>query len=173
MRKLQISEWGSIAEVVTAIAVVISLIYVGLEVHRNTVTQVQASTQALITDINRTYEIVAENSELSCIYLRGLADFSSLSNREKIRLSAYFMMAMRSLEDLHAQWLEGLVDARIWTGFDRQMSESVQAPGLSQWWAIQRQFFSDEFQALLDSKIAEAPAPSPLLMGAADCDAQS
>ena len=64
MRKLQISEWGSIAEVVTAIAVVISLIYVGLEVQRNTVARVQTSTQALITDINRTYESIAEGLHL-------------------------------------------------------------------------------------------------------------
>ncbi len=169
MRKLQVSEWGSVAEVVSAIAVVISLIYVGLEVHRNTITQVQASTQALISDINRTYETIAEDSELSCIYLRGLADFSGLSAHEKLRLSAFLMMAMRSLEDLHAQWLEGLVDARIWTGFDRQMSESTQAPGFSQWWAIRRHFFNDEFQALLDSKIAEAPASKTASLGALDC----
>ncbi len=165
MRKLQVSEWGSIAEVVSAIAVVISLIYVGTEVHRNTVTQVQASTQALITDINRSYELVAENSELSCIYLRGQADFSALSVHEKFRFSAFSMMAMRSLEDLHTQWLEGLVDARIWTGFDRQMTESTQTPGLSQWWAVRRQFFNEEFQAYFDSKFAEGAASGSVWFG--------
>ena len=171
MRKLQISEWGSIAEVVTAIAVVISLIYVGLEVHRNTVTQVQASTQALITDINRSYEIIAENSELSCIYMRGMADFSVLSAHEKLRFSAYAMMAFRSLEDLHTQWLEGLVDARIWAGFERQMGEVVQEAGLRQWWTIRRQYFNDEFQAFIDSKIAEGGASSSF--GVVDCAAAS
>ena len=173
MRKLQVSEWGSIAEVVSAIAVVISLIYVGLEVHRNTVTQVQASTQALITDINRTYEIIAEDSELSCIYMRARVDFSDLSAHEQLRFSAFMMMATRSLEDLHAQWMEGLVDARIWAGFDRQMSESSQAPGFSQWWATRRQFFSDEFQAFFDSKIAEGAASRSASFGAPDCTVPS
>jgi hypothetical protein len=173
VRKLQVSEWGSIAEVVTAIAVVISLIYVGLEVHRNTVTQVQASTQALITDINRTYETIAEDSELSCIYMRGLADFSALSAHEKLRFSAFAMMGTRSLEDLHTQWGEGLVDARIWTGFDRQMSEVAQAPGMSQWGAIRRQFFNDEFQAFFDSKVAEGAVSKPAPSGEPACDGQS
>jgi hypothetical protein len=173
MRKLQVSEWGSIAEVVTAIAVVISLIYVGLEVHRNTLTQVQASTQALITDINRSYESIAEDAELSCIYLRGQADFSGLSAHEKVRFSAFSMMALRSLEDLHTQWLEGLVDKRIWTGFDRQMSEFAQSPGFSQWWAIRRQFFNDEFQAFWESKIAEKPTSKLASFGAPNCTVPS
>ena len=152
---------------------VISLIYVGIEVHRNTVTQVQASTQALISDINRAYQTIAEDFELSCIYQRGMSDFSSLSAHEKLRFSAFSLMALRSLEDLHTQWLEGLVDARIWTGFDRQMTESTQAPGFSQWWAIRRHFFNDEFQALLDSKVAEGPASKPVSLGAPDCAVRS
>ncbi len=173
MRKLQLSEWSSIAEVASAIAVVISLVYVGIQVHRNTVTQIQASTQTLVSDINRTYATIAQNAELSCIYIRGLADFSSLSTHEKIRFSAFGMMATRSMEELHAQWLEGLVDAQIWRGFDRQMSTEIQAPGFSQWWALRRDYFGEEFQAFLDSRIAEGPGSQPVSFGEPDCSVQS
>jgi hypothetical protein len=49
------------------------------------------------------------------------------------------------------------------------MSNVVQAPGFSQWWAIRRQYFNDEFQAFLDSKVAGGAASMPALFGAPDC----
>lgn len=173
MRKLQLSDWASIAEVVSAIALVISLIYVGVEVHRNTVTQVQVSTQTLVSEANLTYVLIAQDPDLSCIYLQGMADFSGLGSHEKLRFSAFLMQSLRALEELHAQWLEGLVDARIWQGFDAQMTEIIQAPGFQQWWEQRRHFFSEEFQMLLDGKVAEGPGRQPMSFGAPDCSTQS
>ena len=36
MRRLSLSEWASIAEIIGAVAVVLSLIYVGVQVQENT-----------------------------------------------------------------------------------------------------------------------------------------
>ena len=131
------------------------------------------STQTLVSDINRTYDSIAQNAELSCIYIRGLMDFSSLSPHEKVRYSALSVQALRSLEELHVQWLEGLVDARIWSGLDRQMSAAIQAPGFQQWWMTRRHWFGEEFQAFLDSKIAEGSGSQSASFGESDCAVQS
>lgn len=170
MLRLQLSDWANIAEVVTAIAVVGSLVYVGIEVHRNTATQVQISTQALVSEASSAYELIASDPDLACIYLQGIAGFESLNSHEKLRLSAFMMHSLRSLEDLYIQWLEGLVDQRIWSGFDAQITEVSQAPGLVQWWKLRRHFFSDVFQDYFGKKMAAANrADPPSAMGPPEC----
>jgi hypothetical protein len=49
MRRLTLGEWASIAEIVSAVAVVISLIYVGYQINQNT-EEVRASNRQELVD---------------------------------------------------------------------------------------------------------------------------
>jgi hypothetical protein len=68
MQKLKLSEWASIAEVMGAIAVVLSLIYVGLEINENTTEVREANRQQLV---NRSFSAtgrVAESPSLAMAF---------------------------------------------------------------------------------------------------------
>ena len=47
MQKLTLSQWSDLAQVVSAIAVVASLVYVGFEIHRNTEASRAATRQSI------------------------------------------------------------------------------------------------------------------------------
>ncbi len=49
---MKLSEWASVAEITSAFAVVISLVYVGLQVSQNTIAVTQSTHQAMV-DYNR------------------------------------------------------------------------------------------------------------------------
>ena len=67
MRKFTLGEWASIAEIIAAVGVVVSLFFVGLEVRRNT-RAVQAATLQSVIDIARQQLLlVASNPELNHI----------------------------------------------------------------------------------------------------------
>ena len=54
-----------------------------------------------------------------------------------------------------------MVEGQIWRGFERQMTEVVSLPGVQEWWAIRRSWFSDDFQAFMDATIAAGPSVGP------------
>lgn len=35
------------------------------------------------------------------------------------------------------------VDPRIWRGFERQLNEVANLPGVEEWWAVRRAWYSD------------------------------
>jgi len=65
MRRLTLSEWASIAEIIGAIAVVLSLIYVGIQVQENTSEIRAANRQALIGRSGLAVGNAAGNADLA------------------------------------------------------------------------------------------------------------
>jgi hypothetical protein len=85
MAKLTLSSWASIAEIVSAIAVVLSLIYVATELRGNT-RAVEAATLVEVNKIAREHLLLVwSNQEANRISLVGDEDLSQLSPEERQR----------------------------------------------------------------------------------------
>ena len=113
MRKFTLSEWASIAEIIGAVAVVLSLIYVGIQVRENT-SEIRASNRQAL--INRSMQAVgnaAGNSELA-LALSKPAEGVPLSPAELAQYQ-YFVRGM--LYDVQEGFLlhqEGRLDDEYW-----------------------------------------------------------
>jgi len=75
-----LSKIHQVGELIAAVAVVISLIFVGYEVRQNNERQIQATTQTMVSDYASGLLAVANDAELACIYVRGTADYLSLTD---------------------------------------------------------------------------------------------
>ncbi|MDH5277142.1 MAG: hypothetical protein OEW88_12030, partial [Gammaproteobacteria bacterium] len=86
MRKLNLSEWANVAQVVSAIAVVISLLYVGYQIRANTSQIRAANRQELVNRSHSASLSFAENPELSAV-LTKVAAGESISSTEQRQFS--------------------------------------------------------------------------------------
>ena len=89
MSKLNLNNWAQFAEIVSAAAVVLSLLYVGFELRRTTVqsnTDVQAELLSYTTQ--RRYLII-ENGDLADLVARGYENPGDLTAGELIRFQNY------------------------------------------------------------------------------------
>lgn len=97
MTERRLGNWVAIAEIVSAVAVVISLIYVGLEIRRTTL-ESDADIQAeLLSYTHQRRYLVIESVDLSSILAKGYADPTQLSPDEALRFQGY-------VELLYAAW---------------------------------------------------------------------
>ena len=79
---MKLSEWAHVAEITSAIAVVVSLIYIGLEVSQNTVA-VKANTHQSMVDYGREQsEILLTNETLADLVEKGERNPETLTARE-------------------------------------------------------------------------------------------
>jgi hypothetical protein len=93
----RLGNWVAIAEIISAAAVVISLIYVGLEIRRTTL-ESDADIQAeLLSYTHQRRYLVIESADLSSILAKGYADPTQLSPDETLRFQGY-------IELLYAAW---------------------------------------------------------------------
>ncbi|MDX1405070.1 MAG: hypothetical protein R3192_11055 [Woeseiaceae bacterium] len=104
----------AIVEIAGLLAVVISLIYVAVQVRQNSElirqnTLVARSSMVHETSVfyARFFELIAENSDLAHIYRKGLTD-QSLDPNEVTRFEALLEVYFTSLEDQDHQYRSGL-----------------------------------------------------------------
>lgn len=77
---------------------------------------------------------------------------------------------LRAAEQLHYYSLEGMVDERIWRGYERQLDEIFRLPGVQQYWEVRKDWYSDEFLAFVAQMIARAPASPPEHFSVEGCE---
>ncbi len=154
---LKLKNWALIAEILSAVAVVLSLIFVGFEVRQNSRTQVQTATQAALRDFTSASRLFSANNEIACIYLRGNQDYESLSDVEKFRYSSHLLHNFRAVQEMHSLLQEGAIDFDAWRSLDSISRETLHRPGVQQWLSTRRQWFTDEFQVYLEEVTSNSP----------------
>ncbi len=167
--KLTLDSAAKVAEVVGAVAVVVGLLFVVIEIRENTIAQQFSATQTLVSEYNTAVSAINDR-EFVCIYIRAGNDFQSLSQSDKIRFSILMQPVFRTFEQLHYSDLNGTIDVNVYSGFERQYAAMMQLPGNRQYWAARRDWFGQTFQEYTDRIIAGDETVEPANFESEECE---
>jgi len=155
---LQSDKIRLVVETSGAIAVLMGLVFVGLELRQNT-HAVEAATFQSLTDASNDFIMtIASDAELNRIYTSGLADASSLNSDEYQR----FYMTLRSfwvrMQNVYSQWQRGTLSDDDWRLYQAVIciDQNDQA-GMKATFDEHRMILSDEFQQFVDLCWARSP----------------
>ncbi len=154
-RSVTLEDLGNTGEFLGAIAVLISLIYLALQIRHNTMT-VRAVTSAAVSEsLARVTEVVGADPQTARVYTLGLAGDSTLSPEESFQFNYLFATYMRRVENAYYQQLRGFVDSEHWQTTDRILSLAMELPGARRKWEGARSVYSDQFVAYVDRILIE------------------
>ena len=137
---------GAIGEILGAIAVLVTLVYLALQIRQNTYQIREAASQDTIHLWNTISQATVSDPNLVEIFLKGQNDLSALNPVERKRYTEYCLMVIR------AAWAQ---DRRVQAGaleFDDLtvvgwLDDWIQAnPGFSEIWNETKNHFPVEFQ---------------------------
>ncbi len=152
---------GAIAELLGAIGVIASLLYLAAQIRQNT-RNLQAaafdSSAQTLAEENRAFSL---NPEFAELVERGNADYYSLSDLEKRRYRANLTNMFRLFESTFLKQKAGLLPAEQWQGFSIAARYMMRRPGWAQCWQEVREIYSEEFRSFLDSAVDEADHNPP------------
>ncbi len=113
MAKLKLSDWASIAEIVGAVAVVFSLVYVGIQISENTV-EVRETNRQLIgqRSIDATGRIAA-NPELAAI-LAKVSEDKPLDTSEQTQYSYFIRSLLYDIQEAFLLYREDRLNDEYW-----------------------------------------------------------
>ena len=111
---IELSDWASYAEIFGAVAIVVSLIFVGFQIRGNT-----KATQAATFQEHMGYEIdfvtrIGSDRDLARLWDLTLTDFENLGDDEKTQGAYLFLGAMRLWEGFYLQWRAGTLSEEGW-----------------------------------------------------------
>jgi hypothetical protein len=143
-----------IAELVAAVAVIVSLIFVGVEVNRNNRIQRQQATRDLSrdwSDATASYQ----DPELACLYIRLGNDRANLTAQEATQIEAVIWRIYKVYEQLQYQHQQGMIDESVWSGFRQLMVTESSYETFRVWWGGYQKTFSPRFRSYLDAIMTE------------------
>lgn len=155
---------GAISELVGAIGVVVTMVYLAFEVRRNTKAIRLDTGHDVTEEIRSIYALMAENNDLADILRRAAIDAEGIHGTDKVRWYALNMNFLRAVENARIQWIEQSLDSRQWSGFKRQTMDYTRLPGFRDFWSNRQHWFSTDFQQFMEAEIfmAEIDAAIPM-----------
>ena len=140
----------AVAEIVSALAVVLTLVLLIVSIRQNTKSQkalVVDSLAAAITSINVP---AMESPALGSALSKATADWSSASREERI-IAHYFLFSLfKLLENAWYQQKAGILDQAQWLGWETILRKYYHADGVRRvWWPGRKDAYSPEFQKFL------------------------
>jgi hypothetical protein len=151
--------WNEIvtgAEALASLAVVVSLVYLAIQVRLQSRESRISVVHSLTEQWGEAVQAFATHADLYAIWIKGLMDFECLTPEERGRFSAILINLSQIFESLHLHHREGRVDPELWDAFENRLRDVFATPGAQCWWAHRRHWHTQRFQAHVDRAIAKS-----------------
>jgi len=149
---MTLDQFANIGEFIGGIAVIISLVYLALQIRTNTEAQKSSTYQAIVSDFGALNNTMASTPELSHLFVQAMEDYHQLSSDQKARISQLFFQCFRFFENMFYQYKKGYLDEEVWIGWKRLMLTYYSRPGFQTWWAHRRDVYSEPFAIFLETE---------------------
>lgn len=146
---------GAVAELVGALGVVASLIYVATQVctaNRASAVQAKFESTRLLNDF---MDVLLQNPHFNDLMIRGRISLDSVSPQEYLQFSNMSLKAFWFFSAGYFQFRHGSLAATDWFELRAVIHYWLRTPGSQDWWrTMGRSMFGDEFAAFIESEVA-------------------
>jgi len=153
---MTVADLAHIADIVAAIGIIGSMIFVGVQSRQNT-RSVRSSALQQNTDHWQSYYALLADPKFAGTFAKGSAGH----DLEQAEFTQFFLLCralLMGMENQHYQFQQGLIDKGAYAGFKVVINEQVAAfPGIRAMWQLTRHSYGAEFVRFLDPIMAEAP----------------
>ena len=165
---MNIMELGAIGELVGGVAVIASLVFVGMQIRRGN-EQVQRgnamerarTNREVSREIGEIFKAMSDPESVE-IYRRSLVDFDALTSAEQAIMHSRFLIPMTThVLSTYLAARDDLLDeemAERWTNYFVMV---VKSPGIGKWWDLVKADVHTEFAEVVDRLRRDPDGPPP------------
>jgi len=145
---------GAVGETVGALAVLVTLVYLSIQIRQNTKSVQAAAVDSANSQVSRIREVIFSDAGVANMYRRGNEDPAGLGQDDTIRYRLLVHNVMLALSNSITQAsVAGLSENR--SNFELStLSRVLESAGGRWFWDTYRHEFEDSFQAIVDDLYA-------------------
>ena len=140
------TDFGALGELVGAIAVVISLIYLSRQVRQNTRAITTGNEAAVQGNFQRLARVFYTDREMGQLILEVMSGEADVSEADQFAAMAYFFDMLKTAEVAYLQYLRGELDPAMWKASLAFYAAYFDSPGFRGYWANRQEAFTPEFR---------------------------
>ena len=149
---------SAVGEVVGSIAVVVTLIYLAVQIRQNTKSVQSAALEGTVNTAIATRQAIFENPEMANIINRGMKNHKDLNEDELFRFRLSVQNTLWGIWNIHAQsQLTGL-SSNVWEAQKPFILRMLTSPGGAWFWHVYKiefeSSFANELEQILSSHVS-------------------
>jgi hypothetical protein len=143
---------GAVGELVGAVAVVATLLYLAAQIRQNNANQRVSAKQEMTSQFTDFIDFLVLNPEFADIHDRGLAG-EELNSREASLFSRILAKATWNFSVMHFQYRIQSLDPGDWEESRSLIAYYCSTPGYQKFWITRERAHGPEFLAYIDNEI--------------------
>jgi hypothetical protein len=148
---------GAVSEVVAAVAVVVSLVYLATQIRQANKTARATTRNAIAESAQALSQDVINNADMAEIFVKHL-NGEKLDAVEMLRMQGRCYRDMRHWENIYYQVREGLLTAEEWSGFRKNLAALFEIEAYRDYWDSEADLYSAAFREQIDVIFQETSA---------------
>ena len=150
---MTLEQYAAIAEITGVIIVVVTLLYLSVQVRQGARLMRSESRQALLSNTREQLLAYLDNVDL----FDKMAGEEKLSPADQLRFSAVWLMNMRNREHEWFQYKDGILDEPTWLSYREIIRLTLSSKRHRTWWNKMKVVFDSEFVEIVDRFIGDTP----------------
>lgn len=143
--------WASLGEIIGAITVVISLLYLAIQVRQNTRAQRLENASRILDRTASMQGALSRDPATSALFSKGVSNPSQLSPQERIQFTWAMYEFFGALEFMFLASKEKSIPKEIWQRWSLAAAWWLTFPGVQAWWDARPIPFADSFSSYIES----------------------
>jgi hypothetical protein len=166
---MTISELGSLGEFISSIAVIITLIYLAIQI-RQSKHGMEVNTQALLgaSEVSGNENAIAQQASMYSdeslvdVFVRGSRSLADLPPHDWVRFNGFCHASLQLHQVTYMQWRRGLLEDDYWYFCIRYMSDQLfRLQGVQEWWQNAGHLYLEDYRAVIDRAIEQEAWSTP------------
>ena len=141
---------GAVGEILGAMAVFLSLVYLASQIRAQNREYSIASVHEITEAFRQSLEVLTV-PEMAQIYVKGVSSIDGLSDWERMSFIAVVQRFLRVYEEAYYQHSEQRLDDGNWIAMDAQYGDAISSTGFQQVWQLRKAYYRQEFRDYVDS----------------------
>lgn len=152
---LTISELGDLGDFIGGIGVIVTLIYLAVQIRRNTRAVRSASLDSAYTRHMEFQRTIWSDPKLNDLWFRGLFGRDALSDADGRQFFFMLISCVRLWESAYFKSRDGTLEQTAWGGLNREIISVFSYPGVKPYWSVLRTACAEQFVCFVEGEIDE------------------
>ena len=156
---MTIQDYAALGDVIGSLAVVVSLVYLAVQVRQNTRGIRSAAHQHIVSANAAVTLTPAQNLDFGALLWKGATDSSRLTEETQLAFNFWCWQYFAMIQATHQLYEAGAVEEALWQKELQRAVGGLKVPGFRQWWdAGGKRQLTPKFVSLVESTTLDIAA---------------
>ncbi len=155
---MTLNELGSLGEFISGLAVVVTLVYLALQIRHNTRAVRSSMHQDMVESTLRIAESVSDNPDVGRIVLKANEDYDNLTKEEFVRFEAYAERVFGNFESVFYSYRNSMIEQDLWESWEASYLADISRTAMRRFWHEDRPMHLRDYMEFIDQFYRKNPA---------------